>query len=441
MQTKMLGCLIGWLLGWLLVESVALGQALEAAPPQPAPEPAAAPLMPGNAPHAGPPPPGCSLEEPTVVSAPCFWVGVEGLLWWVRNGPLPIPLLTENANPTAFPTLTTPGTQVIFGSGSNRGLNFRALPGGRVILGSWLDPDRVLALEGTFFLLAQGSTSFTASSPGDTSGPSVGVPFFAVAPLILTPTAPTGESALAAPFAAGFPVTPSTFQVTATTQLYGGEANFIYTLDRDAYWHWDFILGYRNLDLQESLALSGTLTDTTDGVAESFRDSFSTRNVFNGVQFGTRGGFAIGRWLIEGSFKLGLGTTSQTLTVSGSTKVTGNTLLGFPAPGTYNGGLFAQPSNIGTYHSSQFTAVPEFQVQASYAINSYTSVALGLNLLYWSNTLRPGNQIDRNIDPNQSVLLHGTVSPGVDGPYAPLVPLIRSDFFAAGLNLGVEIHF
>jgi len=465
MQTKLLGCLGSWLLlGSLTLAQTPATPAPTLAQPSlptapsasgpPAPPATAAPIHPPSSgsdshPDSLAAPIETSDEHPVGSSfftdldgkhqeAPCFWVSGDFLLWWVRQGPLPVALLTSTNIPTGFPVQGQSGTQVLFGGGSSNALNFGTLPGGRLTLGGWVDPGRTLAFEGSGFVLQTKNLSYTAISPGDATSPVVGIPFNVTTPL---GQLPIGESALASPFTPGFPITPVTFQVAASSRLFGGEVNAVYSLCQGDYGYWQLLVGYRNLDLQESLNMTTTLNDPTDGVVETVRDGFSTRNVFNGGQVGTRVGFAVWRFVIDGAFKLALGNTLETLGVTGSTNVTGNNVLGFPPPGTYAGGLFTQPSNLGSYHLSQFTAIPEFQLQVGYAVNNFISCSLGFNYLYVSDVLRPGNQINPNVDPTQSSLFTLGVPGSPSGPTAPLVPLKRSDFWATGLNFGVEFRF
>jgi hypothetical protein len=54
--------------------------------------------------------------------------------------------------------------------------------------------------------------------------------------------------------------------------------------------------------------------------------------------------------------------------------------------------------------------------------------------VYWNNVMLAGNQIDRSINPSQ---LPGPVV----GELRPLFNFQRTDFWAMGLNFGVEYWF
>jgi hypothetical protein len=78
--------------------------------------------------------------------------------------------------------------------------------------------------------------------------------------------------------------------------------------------------------------------------------------------------------------------------INGGTTVNGVPNLNEP------GGLFTASSNIGNYSQDQFAAVTEAGVSVGYFINPNVQLAVGYNLMYWSNVVRPGGQIDTTID-------------------------------------------
>jgi hypothetical protein len=58
--------------------------------------------------------------------------------------------------------------------------------------------------------------------------------------------------------------------------------------------------------------------------------------------------------------------------------------------------------------------------------------------MYWNNVVRPGSQINNNINLSQSQSL-GTGS--LSGPATPAPLFNRTDFWAQGLTLGLEFRF
>ena len=67
---------------------------------------------------------------------------------------------------------------------------------------------------------------------------------------------------------------------------------------------------------------------------------------------------------------------------------------------------------------------------------------VGYNFLYWSNVIRPGDQIDTVIDVNR---VPRFVPPGVIVPDAgvqrPAVLFRETDFWAQGINFGVQYRW
>jgi hypothetical protein len=67
------------------------------------------------------------------------------------------------------------------------------------------------------------------------------------------------------------------------------------------------------------------------------------------------------------------------------------------------------------------------------------SAHVGYNFLYWSRVVRPGNQIDRVINVSQLPTSQG---PGtVTSPFRPVFAFPGTDFWALGVNIGLEIGF
>src|SRR5262249_20905232 len=97
------------------------------------------------------------------------------------------------------------------------------------------------------------------------------------------------------------------------------------------------------------------------------------------------------------------------------------------------------PSNIGTYHRSRFSFVPELGLTLNYQFTSWMRGIIGYNFMYWSDVMRPGDQIDRRV--NVANQFGGTGVPQGNSPLFPM-PINRgSDFWAHGLNIGLMFTF
>ena len=104
------------------------------------------------------------------VTAPTFWGSMEYLLWTIKDGPLPVPLVTTGnpADPVSAGALGRPGTVVLFGGS---GLDYRTFSGMRVTVGSWLDDEQTIGVEASGFLLERRSVNFAARSDANGSPP------------------------------------------------------------------------------------------------------------------------------------------------------------------------------------------------------------------------------------------------------------------------------
>ena len=359
------------------------------------------------------------------------WVGAEYLRMRIKSAPVPVPLVTGNNDPVNnIGALGEPGTTVLFGAGSGQSTNFDAASGVRFTAGWWLGSRAPVALELSAFMLNSRRIVFDATSDGG-DAPLVSVPFFATQPFNFIN--PAGETALNAGGA------PNQVNVTLTSKLWGAEVNFIIDPHPESTIPLRVMptIGYRYLDLMENLALTDTFFDVAGGGTVTVADSFGTRNQFYGAQVGLRTFWSLSRWSLDSNVRIALGTNHQTLNVAGSTTVE-NAAFGLPT-GITPGGVFAQSSNIGSFHRNVFAFLPEGLLKLAYELTQSIRLFAGYQFLYLNNAVRPGNQLDRNINPTQNALFNAGAN--IVGPLSPL-PVFRStDFWAQGINVGFELRF
>jgi hypothetical protein len=164
-------------------------------------------------------------------------------------------------------------------------------------------------------------------------------------------------------------------------------------------------------------------------------DQFATRNWFYGGQLGLRQQFNWRNWTLDLTGKVALGATHQRVNIDGSTAITP------PGGGAraYTGGLLALPTNIGEYSRSVFSVIPEAGINLGYQITENWRVYAGYTLIYWSNVARPGSQIDRVVNATQLPPRDPAVP--FTGPARPLFQFADTDFWAHGVNVGIELKF
>jgi hypothetical protein len=345
------------------------------------------------------------------------WARGEYLLWWVKNTPLP-QLVTTGSAADAFPgALGQPGTRVLYGGSGDFGAN----SGGRFTLGSWLDCERTIGLEASGFWLAQRSAGFSAASD-PTGNPSLYVPVF---------RADLGREGV---YRVADPVVRFNggVAVNSQMQLWGAEANGVFNVVRGNGVSIDLLGGFRYADLTESLNVDANPFNFLNQVSDVSHDRFATRNQFYGGQVGARAEFQFGRLTFEVAGKLALGDNHEAVEIRGSTTEAGT---GSPNPGTFPGGILAQPTNSGVSTRNQLTVVPEGQLKVGYQISSQLRATLGYDMLYWNQTVRPDSQIDRNVNPTQSL------GAPLVGPAAPAAQFNRTDFWAQGVSFGLEFRY
>jgi hypothetical protein len=395
--------------------------------PPPAPYTPSAPytVMPGGFQQPYPPPPGAyePVYPPRAVLGdragnPTLWVGAEALLWWTKNQPLSVPVITtgpasQGANAG---NLGAPGTTSLNGP-----LDFGATGGVRLFAGGWFDAGHVFGIEGSIFFLGQQSAGFGAADRAGNGNVVINEPV-AGAPFSTQVSAPGFDTGSVA--------------VNATSRFGGGDVNFLYNLYRGGGWTLNLLGGYRYLELDESLSITAnsnmfvttTYTDSMGNVLANappgssitVYDHFGTRNQFNGGQLGAEFEYLQNRWFIGGTVKLAIGATHEVTTIDGSTTV-------YPVNGAsvpLSGGNFATLQQ-GRYATDRFAVAPEAQLNIGYQIMPGIRAMIGYNFLYLSSVARPGNQIDNSFD----------------GVVHPTVPMASSSYWTQGLNFSLQFNY
>ena len=399
-----IGLLVG--LCFLVCHDVTFGQ--EAAPSL------GAPLLPG-------PIPG----EPYPLKT---WGSVEYLTWWIKGQPAPGPLVTTgDPNSATAGFLTDPSTTVLYGDSR---IHYSAFSGARMVLGCWLDVERITGVEFSGFYLNRRSTSYQASSDP------TGLPILAM-PI----TNPDGGPGALYAASNGLQVANihGTISVSTSSRLLGGELNEVLNFWRVQDDMMELFIGLRYLDLEEDLQTRYLTTAVKFDGTVAGNDSFNTRSHFYGAQFGGRWTGNYGKWSTTMMGSLSLGATDQVVAVGGTTTVSGTAVQ---VPGTFPGFLYSQPTNIGQLHRCDFSVVPQIQLKLGYDLLRNVRLTCGYDFLYWTNVLRAADQIDHTVNvtqmnpvsfPNSNLKLIGEPRP------APVMN--RSEFWAQGVSFGVEVRW
>lgn len=195
----------------------------------------------------------------------------------------------------------------------------------------------------------------------------------------------------------------------------------------------DFVFGLRLARLQENLGISENL-QTTEVLPTTFQvnDQFSTTNEFTGAEIGYLWQWQKQRWSLDLQTKLALGNTQQQVDIHGSTvQDQGN------GPQNAAGGLLALPSNIGSYERNEFSVIPQIGATLGFAVTRRLRLTAGYTFLYWSRVVRPGDQIDLEVNPGQ--LPFADVPSTI--PARPQFVFLDTDIWAQGLNIGADYRW
>jgi hypothetical protein len=361
------------------------------------------------------------------VHGPQAWFGAEYLMWWVRPMPVPAPLVNTTIVPVDLATSISTGSIIdpnaVTIVGRER-INFGTFSGVRATAGRWLDACQEVGVEANFFIFPEQTRSFVVvGGTGPNATPALTVPFNSVGGAFLGETSTT----IAGPFAGA--AINGAVGVRLTSDLWGGDADGLLNLAKGEFWRMDAIGGFKFLALDESMEFATALRTAPFGAT---LDTFRTRNRFYGGEIGVRGSTHMEKLSFDGTVKVGLGDTQRELDIRGASIIPDN--LG---GGTAAGGLFALASNIGRTNSGKFSVVPQLNATLAYNWNCHFRTSIGYNFLYWTDVNRPGDQIDRNINPNLAPVFGG--GPGGTGPAQPQRLNHDNDFIAHGLSFGLDL--
>jgi hypothetical protein len=360
-----------------------------------------------------------------------YFVQAEYLMWWVRRGNIPVLASTapEPAGPGGnFGFLGQPGTSVLLGPGPF-GDSFRS--GFRFRTGAWLEDG--CGVDGSFFFLGRRTDSFTVNS---------GL-FPVIARPIFVPNVDPVTGQVIGEFAqvvAGGGTTGA-LRVEQTSQLWGADINFRSCICRTCSESAEWFVGYRHLNLREDLTTTEAIVagpldaPQVPGTRITVQDQFKTRNQFHGGQVGYAVSRKWGRFDVDARASVALGVTHQELDIAGFQAILPP---GQQTPAVFNGGLLAVGPNLGRFTNNKFSVAPETTVNVGYMVTPNVRAYIGYNFLYWTNVIRPGDQIDRVVDltfvPNSRPV-------AFSGQNRPQPLFKQSDLWAQGLQFGIELRW
>ncbi|MEO0529423.1 MAG: BBP7 family outer membrane beta-barrel protein [Planctomycetota bacterium] len=356
------------------------------------------------------------------------WFRAEYLAWWVDRADTPA-LVSTSPSADGLATagqLDAANTEVLFGNGPTvdsiqSGVRFSG--------GFLLNPHNGLAIEASHFRIDESDGDFSADN---TQFDVLARPFENVE------TGSEGENAIVIAFPG---LLDGSVNIRSTSSFEGTEVLLARPSINNGCSRWDFLLGWRNARLEESLTVSdfrevtGTGSGLAVGTTLASADAFNTRTEFNGGVVGIAARENRGRLTWEGAVKLGIGGSATRASISGVTNTSTPDGSGGTIESTAGNGLLAQASNSGVFERDDFALVPELRVGVSYKLGRRLRATAGYSLLYVSRVQRANQLVDRQVNLSQ-------IPPSsLVGPAAPAFAWEVDGLLAQGFNVGLEARY
>jgi Putative beta barrel porin-7 (BBP7) len=373
------------------------------------------------------------------------YVQADYLSFWTKGNLLPplvttSPLGTPQSQAGVLPVSAT--TAILFG---DERVDMERRNGGRINVGYWLIDGEFLGVEGQYFALQTGDTTFNAVSDfsgGDPNAQILARPFFNVDPNLITPR----QDSLIVAFPAGFVIGNGAgtgtldgginIRTTSNLQSAGGLMRKLVWIDFTMQRRVDLLLGYRFFRIDDSVIVNDQSTFIpSSGVVPqtefTSQDVFSSRNEFHGGEIGLKAQSYHGRLSLEFIGKCAFGNNRQRTYINGFNTVT--PLNG--ATTVFEGGFLTQPTNIGTHVRNVFAVLPEADVNLRFDITCNLRATIGYTFLYMNRVQRSGDAIDTTINPTQ---FDGEM---LDGDPRPAFSPKDTTYWAHGATAGIEYRW
>lgn len=339
-----------------------------------------------------------------------FWGDAEMLIWWTKAQKIP-----------ALAVAGSPPSVVI---GDQKAEAEEQL-GGRFSAGFWIND--YVGLEGGYFFLGDRGQRFLADN---SSTPGLARPFVSlqegVDPI-------TGNPLPLITNVTSLPI--DSMKVEVFNRLQGANVDVAWNLATSERCQLTLLTGFRFVKLEDGLDIAAVSPDKQTTVL----DSFHTRNDFYGGGIGLRADTSWRRWHLSSLIKLTIGGNEEQVRVSGLTLAGGKPVLpsnGFLAQSLPTSDLVLT-TNVPGDGRGAFAFMPEVNVNLGYQITQHWRVFGGYSVLYLTECLRAGDQIDPGI--NQTL---STPTPLTQVALPrPTLPLSKSDYWAQGASFGIEVRY
>ncbi|HQR06597.1 MAG TPA: BBP7 family outer membrane beta-barrel protein [Gemmatales bacterium] len=380
----------------------------------------------------------------SIHGSPGVWYGsAEFVLYSLSSDKSPPLVITGPQNTTS---INSPGVSTLYGGTLNTDPGF----GGKVTMGAWFNRCQTWGMFGSFFTTGTQQQNTIFDSP--TGAPFLARPFFNNSPVNGNGSTHTPAEDIELVAATG--ILGGSVSINRTSLLRGADLNFRfnwcnYTSCTGRFaWNLDKYFGVKYMGLDESLIVTEDLTVLANNPPLSVndriivRDSFMTRNNFIGANLGLISEMRLGRFFFDAHGSIALGGTAQEVSIMGSTTLN-NTINNAPNSSTVSGGLLAQQTNSGIFNRAQFSVIPEVGLKLGWQVSDHFRLFAGMDFTYWSNVVRPGQQIDYTVNASQlpTVANGNLVKGSLNGDPRPAFNWQNSNMWLTGFSAGVSWVF
>jgi hypothetical protein len=299
------------------------------------------------------------------------------------------------------------------------------IPGMRTDFGMWIDSCQSIGLGGRFYGLFSDPSNNTFTSDGSRT---LGIPYFDTSSGLTNVYLVSFDPNDAGGFDTG------SIHVGYDTDFLSGDAYGRLLLSRSNCCRADIIGGYTFARLDTSIGIDtlrvdGITNTVQDGTVVRTSDSWSSRNEFHGGCVGFMTEVSRGRLALSTLGKVAIGTMQQNGLIAGSTTITDPNGAVTSSPDT---GIFAQPSNRGTYSRSVLSFIPEANAKLRYQLKSCMYFNVGYTFLFLPDVATASGMIDTNLD---------VFGANLGSPNRPAPKFDHNCYYLHGLDLGFTIQF
>jgi hypothetical protein len=344
---------------------------------------------------------------------PLWWVKADLLLGFRKGRGYPVLVTTDPSNEDSQTAGALPDATILYDGDSD---NTQMRAGLDLEFGTYLNDCQTIGVGGRYFFLGADEGNYATNSGVHAI---LAVPFTSVAL-----NGANTSLLLAHPDIGGIARTGSV-DIRASNEIHGFDAVVKFLYCRNACGKVEFVTGWHTSSVNDFFQMQMRSGAEDLGANQDFLlvDHFNTENQFHGVILGVLTEHQICCMTLRGKARVSVGNMHQVVKINGSTSING------VVDPTQPGGLFSAESNMGEYNQNQFAAVTEAGLSIGYYITPRMQFNVGYNLMYWSNVVRPGEQIDTVIDDLNNP------------PTRPTFQFNTTSFWVQSITLGLSCEF